>query len=135
MIIPTFFKVMNGKIAFRFRDQNKGECYTNWITDFKPKLYVESNKESDCGKVSYFGKPVNERTFDSIKKARDWVSELKDTPIRYHGNYNFAQQYVLSLLESEPIQTPYHHLRGHGVRLPLLYLRRSSPLHDDPIRF
>lgn len=106
MIIPTFFKVMNGKIAFRFRDQNKGNCYTNWITDFKPKLYVESsNGKSDCEKVSYFGKPVNERTFDSIKKARDWVSELKDTPIRYHGNYNFAQQYVLSLLESQPIQT------------------------------
>lgn len=37
-------------------------------------------------------------------------------------------------LESEPIQTTHHHLRGYGVRLPLLYLRRPSPLHDDPIR-
>ena len=99
-ITYTFCKLLKGKIYFRGRDENMQEI-NSIIKDYKPTLYVETTDETD--KVSYMDKPVKAKEFENIWTAREWYKGIKDTPIKAHGNSDFAQQFLIGIYEGNDV--------------------------------
>jgi DNA polymerase len=118
-ITYTFAKVYKNKIAFRYRDENR-QNHDILINDYQPRLYVETDENT--GIYTYLGKNAKEKVFDSIYDCKQWIKSLKDTPIRIHGNYNLAQQFILDAYEGNPVNSG-----ANDVRIMYLDIETYSP--------
>lgn len=130
----TSASVKFGKVLYRgYAEDDSGNMKrVQGRVAYQPKLYLESNKKEETGYLSLFGKPLDQKKFDSISEAREFVKTYEDVmkiygyaPARFEYNFlaeNFPDKMEVGIGEicvgSIDIETTTEHGKINTVDTP-----------------
>jgi len=76
------------------RGVENGKRFSRIIKNYKPYLFVKSNKTTSNLYKTLYDEPVQRMDFNNLWDARNYIEQYKGTNAKIYGTTNFEEQYI-----------------------------------------